>query len=63
MNRHIAEASEQQRQMSNEVSNSIHAISEVSESTTQGSKQMETESAELADIANSLKLAVGQFRL
>lgn len=63
MNRHIAESSEQQRQMSNEVSNSIHAISEVSASTTQGSQQMESESAELANIANSLKQAVGQFRL
>lgn len=63
MNRHIAEASEQQRQMSNDVSNSIHAISEVSASTAKGSQQMESQSTELTSIANSLKEAVGQFRL
>jgi methyl-accepting chemotaxis protein len=63
MNRHIAEASEQQRQVSNEVSNSIHSISQESALTAEGSQQMDSESAELANIAKSLKEAVGQFRL
>lgn len=63
MNSHIAVASEQQRQVSNEVTNSIHSISQESTSTAEGSQRMESESAELADIAKSLKQAVGQFRL
>lgn len=63
MNSHIAVASEQQRQVSNEVTNSIHSISQESTSTAKGSQRMESESAELANVAKSLKQAVGQFRL
>ena len=63
MNQHIAESSEQQRAMSNNVTSSIDAIKEISISTTQGAHQMETESSELTQIVKSLKKAVGQFRL
>lgn len=63
MNRHIAEASEQQRQVSNEVSHSIHSISQESALTAEGSEKMESESANLANIAKLLKQAVGRFKL
>lgn len=63
MNQQIAEAAEQQRLMTGNVSHSIHAINEVSASTAQGAEEMEAASRELSNIANSLKESVGQFRL
>jgi methyl-accepting chemotaxis protein len=63
MNQQIAEATEQQRLMTGDVSSSIQAINEVSASIAEGTEEMEGASRGLSNIANSLIASVGQFRL
>lgn len=63
LNGQIVEASARQRDVTEEVGDSIRAIASVSESTTEGAQKTEQASIELRQLAHDLRTAVGQFKI
>lgn len=63
MNAQIASAAEEQSMVSREMQNNIEEISSMAESTAQASKQGLDASSEVAQLAESLKGMVAQFKL
>ncbi|WP_038088127.1 HAMP domain-containing methyl-accepting chemotaxis protein [Acidihalobacter prosperus] len=63
MNAQIATAATEQQTVAEEINRNIVAINGIAEETAAGTRQLESASAQLADIAQRLQRLVGQFRI
>ncbi|NRA84364.1 MAG: methyl-accepting chemotaxis protein, partial [Gammaproteobacteria bacterium] len=63
MNNQIAVAAEEQAAVTDQISQSIVSISDTGRETVAGSNQITIASAELSQLASSLKILVNQFKL
>ena len=59
----IASAAEEQNAVSEEVTRSVNRISEVSQQSAEGTRQLKVAAVELAALSGRLQSMVGQFKI